>query len=90
MSALLNLRGGHILLGVEDDGTVSGLTRHARRVEEWVMEEVLRDCRYIEATGLGVPRKIVRCLREHNGTEPDLEEGEDSFTVRMWRERKKA
>ena len=35
--ALLNLRGGHVLLGVEDDGSVSGLTRARREVEEWVM-----------------------------------------------------
>jgi len=38
MVALLNLRGGHILLGVEKDRTVSGLTRDTRRAEEWVME----------------------------------------------------
>ena len=38
MVALLNLRGGHILLGVEVDGTVSGLTRDPRTAEEWVME----------------------------------------------------
>ena len=38
MVALLNLRGGHILLGVEEDGTVSGLTRDPRTAEEWVME----------------------------------------------------
>ena len=36
--ALLNLEGGHILLGVEDDRSVSGLNRPAREVEEWVME----------------------------------------------------
>ena len=38
MAALLNLRGGHILLGVENDQTVSGLTRDPRKAEEWVME----------------------------------------------------
>ena len=38
MVALLNLRGGHILLGVEEDQTVSGLTRDPRKAEEWVME----------------------------------------------------
>lgn len=36
--ALLNLQGGRILLGVEDDGSVSGLNRPAPEVEEWVME----------------------------------------------------
>ena len=38
IAALLNLEGGHILLGVEDDGSVAGLNRGPRKVEEWVME----------------------------------------------------
>ena len=38
IAALLNLEGGRILLGVEDDGSVTGLIREPRRVEEWVME----------------------------------------------------
>jgi len=37
MAALLNLEGGHILLGVEDDGIVRGLARTAKEAEEWVM-----------------------------------------------------
>ncbi len=40
--ALLNLEGGHILLGVEDDGTITGLTRESKRAEEWVVQ-VARD-----------------------------------------------
>ena len=42
IAALLNLEGGHILLGVEDDGTVSGLNREPKVAEEWVMQ-VSRD-----------------------------------------------
>ena len=38
IAALLNLEGGRILLGVEDNGAVTGLIREPRRVEEWVME----------------------------------------------------
>ena len=38
MAALLNLEGGHILLGVEKDQTISGLTREREKAEEWVME----------------------------------------------------
>jgi len=37
MAALLNLEGGVILLGVEDDGAISGLTRTRKKAEEWVM-----------------------------------------------------
>ena len=40
--ALLNLEGGHILLGVEDDAVVSGLTREPKDAEEWVMQ-IARD-----------------------------------------------
>ena len=36
--AMANLKGGRVLLGVEDDGTVSGLQR--ANVEEWVMDAV--------------------------------------------------
>ena len=36
MAALLNLEGGRILLGVEDDATVTGLTRESAASEEWV------------------------------------------------------
>ena len=56
----------------------------APRATSW-SKEVLRDYRYVEATGLGVPRKIVRGMREHNGTEPDLIEEDDRFTVRLWK-----
>jgi ATP-dependent DNA helicase RecG len=38
MAALLNLEGGYILLGVEDDSTVTGLQREPKQCEEWVME----------------------------------------------------
>lgn len=42
MVALLNQEGGHILLGVEDDATASGLTRGPKEAEEWVMQ-IARD-----------------------------------------------
>lgn len=38
MVALLNLEGGHIILGIEDDGTITGLTRIHNKAEEWVMD----------------------------------------------------
>ena len=47
MAALLNLEGGHILLCVEEDGTVVGLSRDPEKAEEWVME-------YERAQGYGV------------------------------------
>ena len=38
--ALANFQGGRVILGVEDDGTISGLQRE--RIEEWVMN-IVRD-----------------------------------------------
>ena len=38
MSALLNFEGGYILLGVEDDGEITGLTRGREQAERWVMD----------------------------------------------------
>lgn len=40
MSALLNFEGGHILLGVEDDGSICGLTKSRQQAEEWIMNVV--------------------------------------------------
>ncbi|MGH7725327.1 MAG: ATP-binding protein [Candidatus Eiseniibacteriota bacterium] len=37
LSALLNLEGGHLLLGVEDDGQISGLSRSRGDAELWIM-----------------------------------------------------
>lgn len=36
--ALVNFQGGKILLGLEDDGTISGLKRE--NTEEWVMNVI--------------------------------------------------
>ena len=68
--------------------TVEKMKYGYRATRNELIKEVLRDYRYIEATGLGVPRKIIRGMREHNGTEPDLIEEEDRFMVRLWKEPK--
>lgn len=65
--------------------TVEKIRHGYRAARNELIKEVLRDYRYIEATGLGVPRKIIRGMREHNGKEPDLVEDEHRFTVRLWR-----
>ena len=64
--------------------TVEKMRAGYRATRNELVKEVLRDYRYVEATELGVPRKIVRGMREHNGTDPDLIEEDDRFTVRLW------
>jgi len=65
--------------------TVEKIKIGYRATRNELIKEILRDYRYIEATGLGIPRKIIRGMREHNGTEPDLIEEEDRFIVRLWK-----
>ncbi|MFN7588138.1 MAG: ATP-binding protein [Planctomycetota bacterium] len=65
--------------------TVDKMRAGYRASRNELVKEVLRDYRYIEATGLGVPRKIVAGMREHNGTDPDLVEEDSRFVVRLWK-----
>ncbi|CAG1014957.1 hypothetical protein ANRL4_05359 [Anaerolineae bacterium] len=68
--------------------TVEKMKFGYRAARNELVKEILRDYRYVEASGLGVPRKIIRGMREHNGTEPDLIEEDDRFIVRLWREKR--
>jgi ATP-dependent DNA helicase RecG len=50
-----------------------------------LIKDIMRDYRYLEHSGMGVPRKIVKCMKEHNGTEPVLIEDGERFTMRLIR-----
>ncbi len=53
--ALLNCQGGHILLGVEDDGTVSGIQRPD--LERWIMDTVFG--RFVHPTVMPFYEQVV-------------------------------
>ena len=63
--------------------TVEKMRTGCRAARNELTRDILRDYRYVEASGLGVPRKIVAGMRAHNGT--DLIEEEHRFTVRLWK-----
>ncbi len=67
--------------------TVEKMKLGYRMARNELLKEVLRDYRYIEASGLGIPRKVIRGMREHNGTDPDLIEEESRFIVRLWKDK---
>jgi ATP-dependent DNA helicase RecG len=67
--------------------TVDKMRAGYRASRNELIKEILRDYRLIEATGLGVPRKIIAGMRAHNGTEPDLIEEDERFIVRLWKGR---
>jgi ATP-dependent DNA helicase RecG len=65
--------------------TVEKMRSGYRATRNELIKEVLRDYQYVDAHGLGVPRKIVRLMRELNGTEAELIEEDDRFVVRLLR-----
>jgi ATP-dependent DNA helicase RecG len=65
--------------------TVEKMTSGYRATRNELIKEVLRDYRYVDARGLGVPRKIVRLMRERNGTEPEFVEEDERLVVRLVR-----
>ena len=46
--------------------------------------DYLRDMEYIEDSGRGVSRKIIRGMIEHNGKEPDFELRGESLIVTLY------
>jgi ATP-dependent DNA helicase RecG len=54
-----------------------------RAARNQLITDVMRDYRYLEHSGMGVPRKIVRCMKEHNNTEPVLLEDGERFTMKL-------
>lgn len=56
-----------------------------RAARNQLVKDVLRDYGYLEHMGMGIPRKMIRLMREQNGTEPDLLPEGERFTVRLWK-----
>lgn len=61
-----------------------------RSARNQLIKDVMRDYGYLEHMGMGVPRKIIQSMREHNGTEPDFIEEGEQLLVRLWRRDSKA
>ncbi len=55
-----------------------------RAARNQLLKDVMRDYGYLEHMGMGVPRKIVRGMKQHNQTDPDLVEEEERFIVRLF------
>lgn len=54
-----------------------------RAARNQLLKDILRDYGYLEHMGMGIPRKIVQGMRAHNGTEPELVENEEIFTLTL-------
>ena len=54
-----------------------------RAARNQLIKDVMRDYRYLEHMGMGVPRKIIHGMRVHNHTEPELIEADERFILRL-------
>ena len=48
------------------------------------LKDFMRDYGYLEHMGMGVPRKIIKGMKKHNGSDPELIEENERFTVRLF------
>ena len=72
---------GRLPNGITPQRMITG----CRSARNQLLKDVMRDYGYLEHMGMGVPRKIVKGMREHNGTTPDLLEDGELFTLRLWK-----
>ena len=54
-----------------------------RAARNQLLKDIMRDYGYLEHMGMGVPRIIVRGMKEHNETDPYLVEEGERFMVRL-------
>ena len=55
-----------------------------RAARNQILKDVMRDYQYLEHMGMRIPRKILKGMKEHNGTEPDLIERDERFIIRLF------
>jgi len=71
---------GRLPNGITPQRMITG----CRAARNQLLKDVMRDYGYLEHMGMGVPRKIVKEMKKHNGTSPDLIEDGELFMVRLW------
>lgn len=55
-----------------------------RAARNQLIKDVMRDYRYLEHMGMGIPRKIIQGMKAHNNTEPELVEDQERFILRLF------
>jgi len=66
--------------------TLDSMKDGLRYARNQVLVNVMRDYRYVDFRGMGIREKIIPGMRDHNGTEPELIEEHERFTVRLWKD----
>lgn len=64
--------------------TIERMRTGCRAARNQLLRDTMADYNYVEQLGMGIPRKIIRSMHEHNGTDPDLVLiQEETFLVRL-------
>lgn len=72
--------------GLPNGVTVEKMKQGVVRVtRNGLIKDTLQNCGYVEHLGMGVRNRIIKSMKEHNGTEPELIDADDRFTVRFWK-----
>ena len=72
---------GRLPNGITPDRMLTG----CRAARNQLIKDVMRDYRYLEHSGMGIPRKIVKAMWNHNSTKPELVEDGERFIIRLFR-----
>lgn len=74
--------------GENSFGAVERMLSGCRATRNEMIKDVMRDYRYLEHSGMGIPFKIVRLMKEHNGTEPTFILDHEQVKLQLWLEPK--
>jgi ATP-dependent DNA helicase RecG len=75
---------GRLTNGITPERMIAG----CRAARNQLLKDVMRDYGYLEHMGMGVPRKIVKKMLEHNRTMPELVEDGECFIVCLLKAKK--
>lgn len=70
---------GRLPNGITPDRMRTG----CRSARNQLIKDVMRDYRYLEHLGMGIPFKIIRGMLAHNGKEPELISEDERFILRL-------
>ena len=48
-----------------------------------LLKDFMKDYGYVEDVGMGIPRKMIRGMKAHNGTDVGLVERDEAFIVTL-------
>jgi ATP-dependent DNA helicase RecG len=63
--------------------TLDRMRAGCRAARNQLIKDVMRDYRYLEHMGMGIPRKIILGVQRRNHTVPELIEEQECFTLRL-------